>query len=71
MEVAIGSSPDESADSLRELLELPASAHARGEHGDLLATPARDDVGRAQAVGEAADDLDQDLVADACARNGR
>ena len=38
--------------------------HARREHGDLLAAPAGDDVGRPEPVHEAADDLDQDLVAD-------
>ena len=48
----------------RELLELAPAPDARGEDGDLLAAPAGDDVGGAQALGEAAHDLDQDLVAD-------
>ncbi len=62
-----GKLPDQRPDPLGELLQLTSAPDARREHGDLLAAPACDDVGRPQALAEPAHDLDQHLVADGVA----
>ena len=51
-DVAIGSSRT-SPGSASRVLQLPPARDSRGENGDLLATPAGDDVVRPEAVGRA------------------